>query len=370
MNINPKDKLLEIYENSISVNDIENKVSEQYKNYICEIGSKCTDQKAVYTVLITLRVHKILQPTQDIRYHQSNLPGGFSGRSIDTQYITPTLKQLGLPAMAESGWLTRSLEQPYPYTLSYEGKIKNIKVKEAFLKIIDYIQKNPEKAEICLRLLMNQVIQVIKTNNIQISKLANPDKIDIKTLINYLDQHFNFDYKCRGVSKLPVLAFYAIYSCLVTEVDRYKSCTLKVLGSHTASDRTSQTAGDIELFDEQGNLFEAIEIKYGKEIDLQMIRIAQDKIIKHNPKRYFIFASKGIKLSEANLIDAKIKKIAETHGYQVILNGIIPTLKYYFRLLMSLENFIDKYSKLIELDQELQVVHKTKWNKIILEFNS
>jgi DNA (cytosine-5)-methyltransferase 1 len=47
--------------------------------------------------------------------------GGFSGRRIDTQYITPTLKELGLPAMAESGWLTRSLEQPYPYTLDYNG---------------------------------------------------------------------------------------------------------------------------------------------------------------------------------------------------------------------------------------------------------
>ncbi len=365
--MNHKEKLLEIYENSIIVNDIEHKVPDEYKNYIFQLGSKCTHQKGVYTVLITLLVHKILQPTQDIRYHQSNLPGGFSGRSIDTQYITPTLKQLDLPAMSESGWLTRSLEQPYPYTLSYQGKINDSKVKEAFLHIIDYVQTYPEKAEICLRLLINQVIKVTKTNKIQIIKLANPDKIDIITLINSLAKHFDFDYKVRGGSKLPVLAFYAIYICLVTEVDRYKSCTLKVLGSHTASDRTSQTAGDIELFDQQGNLFEAIEIKYGKEIDLPIIRIAQEKIIKHNPKRYFIFSSKDIKLSEADLIKAEIKKIAETHGCQMIVNGLIPTLKYYFRLLMSLEKFIDEYSKLIELDQELQVVHKTKWNEILSE---
>lgn len=100
-----------------------------------------------------------------------------------------------------------------------------------------------------------------------------------------------------------------------------------------------------------------------------MIRIAQDKIVKHNPKRYFIFASRDIKSSDATLIETEIKKIAETHGCQIILNGIIPTLKYYFRLLKSLENFIDKYSKLIELDQELQAVHKTKWNEILSEFN-
>lgn len=363
--MNYKDKLLEIYNNSISVVDIENEIPEQYHNYILEIGSKCTRQKGVYTVLITLLIYKILNPQQDIRYHQSNMEGGFSGRAIDTQYITPTLKQLGLPAMAESGWLTRSLEQPYPYTLNYQGKINDRNVKEAFLSIIDYIQKNPEKAEICLRLFMNQVIEVSKETKINIIKLSNPDKIDINTLSNCLEKHFNFDYGTRGGSKLPVIAFYAIYSCLVTEIERYKSCTLKILGSHTASDRTSQSAGDIEIFDKTGNLFEAIEIKHGKEIDLQMIHIAKDKIIKYNPQRYFIFASNNIKESEYYMIEVEIKKIAKAHGCQIILNGIIPTLKYYLRLIMSLEKFIDEYSRLIELDQEIQAIHKTKWNEIL-----
>jgi DNA (cytosine-5)-methyltransferase 1 len=61
-----------------------------------------------------------------------------------TLYITPTLKELGLPSMAESGWLTRSLEQPYPYNLDYQGKISNKAVKKAFLNIIDYVESRPE----------------------------------------------------------------------------------------------------------------------------------------------------------------------------------------------------------------------------------
>jgi len=51
-------------------------------------------------------------------------------------FITPTLKELGLPSMAESGWLTRSLEQPYPYTLGYKGKISGKGIKEAFLNLL------------------------------------------------------------------------------------------------------------------------------------------------------------------------------------------------------------------------------------------
>ena len=65
-------------------------------------------QKGVWTVLITLLFYKTLNPKQDIRQHKSELKNGFSGRTFDTKIVTPTLRKLKLPAMAESGWLTRS----------------------------------------------------------------------------------------------------------------------------------------------------------------------------------------------------------------------------------------------------------------------
>ena len=93
------------------------------------VGKNIESQKGVFTVLITLAIYKTLHPAQDIRYHQENMAGGFSGRSNDTKFITPTLKQLKLTSMSESGWLTRSLEQPYPYDLDYNGKVGNPQVK-------------------------------------------------------------------------------------------------------------------------------------------------------------------------------------------------------------------------------------------------
>lgn len=143
--MNHKEKLKEIYKLSYIVNDI--KISTEITEAIAIIGEKLSSQKGVFTVLITLLTHKILEPKQDIRYHQSSLENGFSGRTIDTKYITPTLKELGLPSMAESGWLTRSLEQPYPYTLNYNGKISNIKVKAAFLNVLDFVEKKPKKSK-------------------------------------------------------------------------------------------------------------------------------------------------------------------------------------------------------------------------------
>jgi serine/threonine protein kinase len=151
-----KEKLKSIYELSFTISDINN-IPEQYQQNLGIIADNVYTHKSVYTVLVTLLVHKILFPAQDIRYHQENLEGGFSGRSIDTKFITPTLKELGLPSMAESGWLARSMEQPYPYTLSYQGKISNKNVKSAFLEIIDFIEKYPECSENILRFLLYRI---------------------------------------------------------------------------------------------------------------------------------------------------------------------------------------------------------------------
>ena len=155
--MNHKDKLLEIYNLSSIVTDIKD-VNNKTKDYIKSIGEKINSQKGVFTVLVTLITHKILNPKQDVRKHQSSMRGGFSGRTIDTAFITPTLKQLGLPSMAESGWLTRSLEQPYPYNLDYNGKISNKVVKEAFLNILDFVEKKPSSATSILRLLLIEAI--------------------------------------------------------------------------------------------------------------------------------------------------------------------------------------------------------------------
>ncbi len=145
--MNHQDKLLEIYksilDNSHSSKEIISetlRIPEQILNSTKLIAVNCSNQKGVYTVLMTLLTHKYLFPHQDIRFHQQRLSNGFSGRTIDNQYITPTLKSLGLRSMAESGWLTRSLEQPFPYTMEYQGRISGKGVKNAFLSVLNFFE--------------------------------------------------------------------------------------------------------------------------------------------------------------------------------------------------------------------------------------
>lgn len=364
--MNHKEKLLEIYKKSFDIKDIDN-IPSDLKIFINNIIGNIDKNKGVYTVLITLMTHKLIDPKQDIRYHQNKMEGGFSARTIDTKFITPTLKELGLPSMAESGWLTRSLEQPYPYNLGYEGEISGKGMKEAFLKIVEAFQNNSDVAENLLRTILNSAILLKKHNHVKIRKLSN-NELMISTIVEVLENHFTEKYSTHGGSKLPVLAFYAIYKSLVREISRYKNCRLAPLGSHTASDRTSKSAGDIQIM-ENRKVFEAVEIKLDKLIDINMARVAYEKILRFNPERYYILSYKGISEKDLGDINQLIVEIKDIHGCQLIINGLIPTLRYYLRLIANPKGFFNDYIKLVENDSELKIIHKKKLRKLIKEYN-
>lgn len=359
--------LEQIYNNipvSFNSKDIDSDICKDIET----IGLACEQRKGVYTVLVTLLYYKYLYPKQDIRLFQTRFKGGFSARSFDTKYVTPALKKLGLPSMAESGWLTRSLEQPYPYDFNYKGAIPST-LKMPFLRIIDYIEKNPTKSLDSLCLLLSIARDISSKHVIKIVPLENPETLTIAKIMSVLEEHFLTKYNTHNGAKLPVLAFYSIYHSLISEIERYRECHLAELSSLTACDRTNKASGDIEIFDKHNSLFEAIEIKLDKQIDSQIIRVVQEKIYKWNPQRYYVLSVLGIKESDREEIESIVNSIQTKHGCQVIINGLLPTIKYYLRLINNLEDFIISYSDLVEQDKELQIVHKQKWNELLNNLN-
>ena len=271
--------------------------------------------------------------------------------------------------MAESGWLTRSLEQPYPYNFSYDGKISGKGVKDAFLKTIDSIENDQATPEDCLKYLLNKTKEIVLENKVDIIPLdlSNKDKLTIEIIINFLDEQFSYKYGISGGSKLPVIALHTVYSYIVKELKRYEGGTLKDLGSHTASDRTSRTSGDIEIYKEN-ELFEAVEVKLDKAIDANMVRVARDKIYQYSPDRYYILSNIGLLESEKENIYKVVKEIESTHGCQIILNGLLPTIKYYLRLISSLDSFMDSYLINIENDTEIKKAHKEVCNQLVAKY--
>jgi len=164
-----------------------------------------------------------------------------------------------------------------------------------------------------------------------------------------------------------VIALYAIYKILISELDRFDGCLLKPMGSHTASDRTAYSSGDIEV-EKNNSIFESVEIKLDKAIDEHKIRIAYEKIKRFNPNRYYVLSYIGVKDAEREQIEKIIEEIENQHGCQLIINGVLPTLEYYMRLISSVKYFFDEYRQLVEEDKELKPVHKQELNKLIEKY--
>lgn len=328
----------------------------------------CEQRKAVLTVLITLLSYKTVEPSQDIRKHQANMEGGFSGRTFDTQIITPFMKENGFPAMVESGWLTRSLEQNSPYNLNFNGKITPLRTKDAFLKSLDYIEEQGASPNDYLIYLFQKLIIYRELHKINlIVQPLKEKRISIQSIMNIVKQHFELCSEV-GKSRLPVLAIYAVYECIIDELSRYKNKTLQKLESHTSADARSGEIGDIDVLNEDGTPFEGIEVKYEKPITAQMIKDAYEKLKIYPVSRYYLLSTKVSDENELKEIDKIIKNIAQEHGCQVIVNGIIPTVKYYLRLINDTDKFIEKYAHYVQIDEVIKLEHKRIWNDLVSEY--
>lgn len=80
-----------------SDNAIKSDLPKNITSLLDTILEKSESAKAVITVVLTSVVYKILNPEQDIRNHQSSIENGYSGRTFDTKYITPFLKNAKFP---------------------------------------------------------------------------------------------------------------------------------------------------------------------------------------------------------------------------------------------------------------------------------
>ena len=253
---NTKQLLESIYEEAIAFSngDDEFNLSEKESALLDEIIKNSERSKGVLTVFITSLAYKIENPDQDIRMHQAQIPGGYGARTYDTQNITPFMKDKKFPAMSESGWLTRSLEQPFAYTLDYQGKITPKVLKTAFLKLLDFVQTKDVAQEYLLYVLTGLILK----RDSQLIRLARPNSLPISTIISHLERHFNESYTTAGASRLPSLAIYAAYECLIDELKRFEGKTLMDIVSHTSADSQSGRIGDIDIIDEEGKPFARI----------------------------------------------------------------------------------------------------------------
>lgn len=364
------------YQRAESSRDTDFGLSSNQRIWVETILKKAESQKAVVAVLITSLVKKIETPTQDVRYHKTGLPNGYSGRGFDTQHVTPFIAEKfpRFEMKGGSGWLTRSLEQAHPFTLEFPGKIRDRLVKEAFLYILNDIEENCANTEKYLHAVFASLIALMeRANRIVREKpivdfTSQKETVTIENIMDLLRNHFSIRYDITGASRLPVLAVYSAYEMFMG-TERYHGKTLSPLKSHTTSDIKSGGIGDIEVLDETENFFEAVEIKHNIPISPTLVRDAYQKFSQTSVRRYYLLTTAEPDVDDVDEVNQWVRQIHLQHGREVIVNGILPSLKYYLRLLSNPKLFLDCYTKNLQVDfqmnTDIKEVHVRSWANLL-----
>jgi len=333
------------------------------------LGEKCFEDVSILAksrhaargVVLTLAVYKVLQPDQDIRLHKAEFEGGFAARSIDNQVTVPFLEQHSLQYNVGSHWLTQTFS--FAGAL-YEGVVLKTVPKVVgplTVKIVNEIEKSKDAgfARDVVILILTILIDVRNRGKVALIK---PKNLSIDQVIALLFKHFNFGYK-KNTPRLPQIAVYALYQCLMVGMERYSNFKLRPLERLKTANRKSGSVGDIDV-ELNGKPIEAAEIKYQIAIAKQHVAEAIQKIRTASVERYFILSTLGIENNDINDINRLREEFLRSNGCEIIVNGVYETIKYYLRLLRSTNDFIIRYTELLEIDQDLDYEQRLSWNEI------
>ena len=318
-----------------------------------------------FTNIVTCLAIKAAHPTADIRYHQTQIqdqtdrPAGFNFRGVSETIVAPWLRSRTFEG-AKSGWQTRTLERPKPYMMNYDENIGDIK--DAFLTCFDEIEVSGQSASNGLAYLL--FLQLARRESKSIT-LAIPKTTNIALILSAFKRHFSHKYKSsKGASRLPVLALYAMYRVMIGELERFKGKELKLLEEHSAADSQTGATGDIEvIISETGAVFEALEIKHEIQISAAIIQDVQRKIMDKTIDRYYVLTTHERCEADEELAE-QIANIQAMYHCQIIVNGVLPTLKYYLRLLSDPSQVLPEYAALLKSEKAVSHEHREVWNKI------
>lgn len=289
------------------------------------------------------------------------------------KFITPFFKDhFSKYANKESAFLTLATRERIRWNRN-EGKnikIRNKKLKERFLNIFEQVEVRNADPKEYLSYLFYKLKELSKRDDLifQSAKKqsTNIGTLNINLIIEMLQEHFSEKLS----SRLPVIAIYSVYEILIPNSKRYENKKLLPLQVHTSPDKHG--FGDIEIYGENDEPFEIVEIKHNIPINRYLVFDIVKKTEHAQIDRYYILTSfrDGFKTKETEQFINKFTiQIKSQKGIDIIANGIIPTLKYYLRFINDYNLFIKSYTDNLINDAknstEIKSSHVNKWIAIL-----
>jgi DNA (cytosine-5)-methyltransferase 1 len=313
-------------------------------------------------IALTLAAYKVVEQDQDIRYHKSEHEGGFSARSIDNAGTVPFLQSKSLTYNVETHWLSQTFSFAGPYLADLNLKTAPKLAGPLMIYIVNAIETSTDKVSTAKAIVQVLLASLIDERNKGRVALEKPQNLSIDQTIDLIRKHFFYGYS-KNSPRLPQLAIYAMYECIMPTMSRYKDLTLRPLEKMKAANRKSGSVGDIDV-NKDDQPFEAVEIKFQIQINREHVAEAIQKIRTASVQRYLILSTSGVADGEMDEIASLKDSFRRSNGCEIIVNGVLDTIKYYLRLIDSPSTFINKYISRIEVDEDLHYEHRLAWNEI------
>lgn len=339
-----------------TANDLSERLGDDLAKKVARLGST---KSAARGVALTLTAYKLVEPGQDIRSHKADHPSGFSARAFDTRVTVPFLISRSLPRSVESHWLSQTFSFAGPYV---PGTILKTQPKVAGELLIDVVNAvNSADRGTIEAALVGLLVQLIRIRNADKVVLTRPKDLPIHAVRKLIEAHIAGPYKANA-PRLPQLAIYAVYSCLVESIGRYHGAELEPLERLKSADRKRGTIGDVVVA-RAGRRIEAVEIKHDQPIAYIHVAEAIDKVRAESVTRYYLLSNQGIDPADGDEITQKAADFLKQNGCEIIVNGVFDSLAYYLRLLPDTTEFLFRYASLVESDEDTGYEHRVRWNE-------
>jgi len=265
-------------------------LNKEHEDLLQRLVASVTSEvgRAVVGLSVLQLCVKCICPEQSIRLHKGSSVGfswvnGIPMRTLDKNYITPTLRKFDLMRLNADGFMmTRSLAENYPYTNLYKAAIRG--AKNDWLSIVDAIEGEILDSHVAL----NKLLSLLINRSAAFVKLANEtlslakDYLKIKpapdSVIAFLKK---FVSESSYSARVFEIAIHSLYQAL--EDNGAFDGSLKPLSQMRSANKKHGNVGDIEITIPGSSMAikESWDAKYGKSYLRDELEELNDKLCDH-----------------------------------------------------------------------------------------
>ncbi|MEW6213099.1 MAG: hypothetical protein AB1631_32675 [Acidobacteriota bacterium] len=296
---------------------------EEHKALIDRLTGSMTGEvgRALIGLTVLQLCIKSIEPDQNIRLHKGgsvrtafSWNDGISMRSLDNQYITPTLRNYDLLKLNKDGFMmTRTLAENYPYSKVYKANIRG--ARDEWATIVEGIEAREIEPDSSLHYLLSKLLnsandfKILADETLKLMDVAlNENKICSPTdALGLLERHIN---ESNHAARIMEIAMHSLMQA-EQEAGALGAASLIPLSQMRSANKKHGNIGDIELM-EDGSIIEAWDAKFGKTYLRDELEEINDKIESHTDVRLvgFVTSERPERLEE---LEARRADIEQTH---------------------------------------------------------